>query len=218
MNWYKIIKFADKMIPIGDICQHIYQSIQLQNNGNWTVESNNLVPGYRNQKYIVCKLTGTDVVLPGDWFHIKVFTYIRKAPKVVHPYEGSYGMTRGWDEPYMAPALTEEEVQARWEYMNRLKPMEVKEYHSEKGSELIKFTVVIWGAKSEPENKGYFHIDEIGESELKLKTPYEIGQFVKTTINKFYFGGEDDNNDEPEDIPMPPTSGMGVENPEYAYV
>jgi len=217
MNWYKQIKFANKMIPVGDMCGHIYQSIQLQNNGKWTIETEKLAPGYRDQKRFRCKLTGTDVVLPGDWFHIKTYVYIRKAPHVVHPYEGDYGIVGDWREPNMIPSELKETIETRWENFNAMKPMEIKEYNSETGSELIDFTTVIWGAKAEPKDKGYFNIEEIGESQIaQLKTPYEIGQFVKTAINDFYFRGNDGDNDEPEDNPVPSTPG--VKDREYSYV
>jgi len=207
------------MIPADDMCQHVSQSIQLQNNGEWTSETENLAPGYRDQKRLRCKLTGTNVILQGDWFHIKTYVHIRKAPHIVHPYDGGYGIVGDWREPNMIPAVLEETIEKRWEDLNAMEPMEVKEYDSETGSELIDFTVVIWGAKHEPENKGYFNIEEIGESEQgQLKTPYEVGQFVKNTINNFYFGGNDDGHDEPEDSPVPPTPGIEIKNREYSYV
>ena len=206
------------MIPVEDICQHIYQAIQLQNNGEWETETEDLVPGYRNQKRYRCKLTGTNVVLPGDWFHVKAYSLMRKAPNVIHPYQGSYE-EKGWDNPSMGEPFpfTQEEVNRRFKAFNELEPMKIEEYNSETGNELMDFDIVIWGAKNEPEDKGYFNINEIGKSTKgQIKTPYAVGQFVKTAINDFYFRGNDGDNDEPEDNPVPSTPG--VKDREYSYV
>jgi len=210
MNWYKQIKSANT-IPTKDIGNQISQAVKLINDGEWEGTVTDKIPDYQDQKYIVCSLTGTNVVQPDDWFNVKVYTYIKKAPHVVHPSEGSYGMTRGWDEPDMTPTVFEDTMEYRQQYLDQMEPMKVDEYDSETGHELMRFVVAVYGDLNK----------QIGETDLgvidmveNLKTPYEIGQFVKATINKF--GGND--NDEPEDNPMPTTPRIGVEDREYSYV
>jgi hypothetical protein len=213
MNWYKQIKFANKMIPVGNIGNHIVKAIQFINEGNWEAKITDKVPDYQDQKYIICNLTGTNIVMPNDWFNVKVYTYIKKAPNVVHPSEGSYGTTRGWDEPDMTPTVFEDTMETRRYYLNQMEPMNVSEYDSEKGHELIRFVVAIYGDINK--QQGELDLDII-DIEDDLKTPYEIGQFVKTAINDFYFRGDDGDNDEPEDNPVPSTPG--VKDREYSYV
>jgi len=214
MNWYKVIKISQQKIPVGDVCQHIFNAIELQNSGEWEYGSKNLLPSYKDQKYIECELMGRGVVMPSDWFAVKILTFIRKAPDVVHPYNGTYDVTRGWDEPLMHPGISEEEIKFRWNALNSMKPMEVKEYDSETGNKLIKFIVSIRGDSSGEENR-YEYISPIVVNE-QLKTPYEIGLFVKNTINRFYFGGEGD--DGADDNPIIPAPNVEIENKEFSYV
>lgn len=198
-NWYK----TSSLLDTKDIGDHIAKSIMLLLPGHWDfLSSEEKKPSYRMQKYIMIKLQGKDVIKKSDYFFVKVGCYIYKGTNIKHPWDASYEGATDFSKPTkISPIESPEDEQNRFRAIDSLKPENASKYDSEYGHRLIKMWVTIYGFKTTLDE--YQRIDN-KDTDIYFDTPYEVANYVKNTINKFYFGG-DENKDEPI-APVLPTN------------
>lgn len=220
MNWYKKAELKNT----DDIIYDIYKSIVDAVGGNWTVkpiteEKDSKV--YWLQSILSFALYGSDVIKKGDQFSTYVRIWTKRASgKVIHPYDGSYEGVKGWEEGKLNPikdytdfATSGEELRKRWQAIYNLPPEDATKYDSEYGNRLFDIQIKLYGTKPNTTKEEEYRHDRISITS-ELDTPAEIAEHVKTEINRFYFGGEDDGGNENE--PIDPTGGEYVE-PEITY-
>jgi hypothetical protein len=214
MNWYKRaeVKETDSFI------YETYKAVQDILSGNWTVKVINDQKDskvYWLQRMLTFKLSGKGVVKPTDYFYTFVRIWAkRQAGKVVHPHDGSYEGSTGWENPtlnkikdYTDYATSGEELKRRWDALYNMKPDDASVYDSEHGNRLFEIFVRVFGYKDENADD-----IELGRTE-EVDSPAEIAEYIKSQIMRYYFEG-DDGDDEVE--PIDPTGG-GYMEPEVTY-
>lgn len=211
MNWYKKAELKNT----DDIVYDIFRAVEDAVGGNWRVvpiteQKDSKV--YWLQRIVSFALYGKSIIKQGDSFAIYIRIWVKRASgKVVHPWDGSYEGSSSWDDVQLskAPGDFNEQVaehQKRWKALYNMKPDDGSGYDSEYGNRLFEIQIKLYGSKPDISGKEIPHDDRISITS-ELDTPNEIASHIKSEINRFYFGGEGDN----EVRPFDPTSGGYVD-------
>ena len=203
MNWLHKLKFRYKIsqtnISTVNLSEHMSNAVILQNPGEWTIsDCTEMKPSYKLQRYVVCRLLGKNVIQQSDEFFVKLFGYIKKASNIIHPYDGFHSQEKDWSESVKQSPKTPEEIEERWKILKDKQPEKAEIYNSEYGHKLMYFRAYIKGKKSK-----FDEMETLGNSDIIFDTPYDLGIHVKEVINKFYFGGDEGDEDDIAPIPSP---------------
>lgn len=185
----KFRQWLENTVPVDDLPQQIFKSIQFIVEGNWVVQdTRRLMPSFRDQAYGLVEMRGRNIRKPGDRFYVKVFYEVRKTlQSIPHP-------------PYISEP---EETKDAWQKQYGEPEQKVTQYRPAVGHHLLKLRGFVEGRKPHDE------WDEVGSFE-ELATPGEVAEKVRALIDKFYFGG-DEGPEEKAPEPSPSTELVGVE-------
>jgi len=182
MNW--LIKIAAD-IPVEQINNAIYKSIKLMVRGdiewhNPQIMNTSIRP--KLQKYYKINLKINNVQFSGDEFIIQVACYIFASPHTE-----------------LIRDLYSPEAWDAWVSKNPLQP--VTHIDSREGKfPQVKFLCFIRGKKPEHMRSPFEPEPQLGNgyhlvnSAYNLKTPYEVAEFVNTSIENFYKPGDGDGD------------------------
>lgn len=224
MNWFS--KVAGKIL-VDDMSKHIFQSVQHVVGGVWEViKSSNLMPGYRLQKYGVIEMYGVNVRVAEDRYYFKCFWEISKHLNMDIP-PGYFADDNPPGGKWWGPSQAKERIDRERSHGD---PYEkVDSFDSEIGHKLITFRCFAEGwrpgmmpggeidtethmdlhqypvpiaGKGDPR----FDMERIGGTE-GLTTPYEVADWLKTSIDQWWNkrrGDDDDDGDDPLPSPITP--------------
>jgi hypothetical protein len=175
-----------------DIMGHVSKSIEYVLSGQWTVQSaKKLMQTWRHQSYQKVRMIGRNVRQEGDIFEVFVSIYVYKKPRSTFDNLDKHAV-------YNPPDWTNDPSQ--WD--------DAEYYDSHKGSPVVDFHVTVRGDKVEEKSDRNVMNQPIypyiGESDKdlgrRLRTPYEVAQYVKSRIDDYYndWGNDDDYDDGPE--------------------
>lgn len=221
---------APKASPIENIANDLFQSVSLLAGGQWEfLKANWLLPSFRMQKYGYLEMQASNVRQEGDKFYAKIFWELGK-------YENEWVYPEGW--PQYNPNEPAEKPYTK-----------IDSYDVRAGHELLSFRGSVEGWKpgmtssselddqAVNENKDYpggeewslpFAVSHPGEFRHELvrigefeglSTPYEVAQYIKHSIDKFYLPGWDneDGGDDDQGGPLAPEPSPAIEEPAYAW-
>jgi len=184
MSWFK----RALPIQVEDINSHVLKAIKLIVGGdvNWKNFRSHQVPKY--QKYGSTDISLKNVIKKGDLFDISIIHIVKRR--------------HNQDETPSGSEFYRNNFMQEWIKNNPIQPVE--QMDSEIGHSLVKFHVVINGKKPDDE-------DMVRIADYRyLDTPYEVAEFVKNAIDRFYRPGGDNKE---ENIPVPDPSSF-VPSPE----
>ena len=230
MNWFNksIIKIAAQ-IPVIQLNDSVFKSIQLMNAGKWQkLTDKRLAPNYRMQVYGATEMLGQDVKYQGDKFYVKVFYEIVKQTGEI-PYPPGY-FTDEPNAPWWGPSDSRERDKKERAYGE---PFEkVTTVDSVNGHPFLTFRGMIegWRPGLAPSQeidhresaymKGLpISVSNPGEPRFdmqridgfeSLTTPSEVAEFVRRSIDKFYNPGFGNDESEPQPVTPVPSNHVRV--------
>lgn len=186
--------WLEQSAPVEQLFSQMAQTIEFVNEGQWHIINERwLMPSWRLQKYGVMEVSGQQVKTTNDQYYAKIFIKIRKktgeTPKL------------NWNDIHNPPEFPFDQLD---------------QYDIKNGHPLLSFDCYIegWKPGADPEERLF----PIGGNRTKMQsinrqenmyTPYEVANFIKDSINNWYFRGDDDN--EPSaPAPMVPGQLIGI--------
>lgn len=172
-----------KIAPIQEITQHLYNAISIVNDGQWQVikKDTNLSKTPDMQRRMNMVVNGRGIINPLDFFSVNLNVYIKKGP----------------------------EDKGR-----------ISQYDPSVGHFLMDIGVEIIGTKRAYfVNQDSFMLTDISLKNTQLDligyvyhldTPYEVAEFIKNSINNYYYG---DNDGDEDTFPEFPTGDIGQDVP-----
>ena len=226
MNWYKI---AAGFQNIDDIPQHVFSAISSLNSGDWEVsKAKRLLPSFRLQYYSSIEINGQNIKTTGDKFYVKVFAEIKKKSEDMEYPPGYFADNEPPGGEWRGPSNSPERIEKERDYGNPFNHLSY--YDPETGHELLSFRGFIEGWKpgmmpgqeidyQESANIKQYPIPVANPGEFRfeakridgfeeLRTAYEVAQFVQHSIEKFYFGGGNDEEETEEPFVPTPAPAM----------